>query len=327
MGDLAITDHPANLLDQIVFERNILVARQLGTVTVSNPGDGLADAEAKRAQDRSKSLPSVNCLPSFRVTKLSGKVIGSRSRAGPRLSCYPADRDAPRTDICASIASARAKPRTVFSGSSDFSKRMEASVRSLWRAEVNRTLVAWKLALSKTMRVVVSEIALSAPPMTPASAMGPASSAITRSVSVKIVGLAVQRAQSFPGACQPNVDRVARSACPRSNACIGCGSSAKHVVRDVDDVVDRVQANAFQPRLQPQRGGLDAHVFDQQSAIARTKRVILDPTCTGRLTLRQERQLHRIAQRACSDRRHFARHSDSAPTDPAGASGSCCRFR
>ena len=49
---------------------------------------------------------------------------------------------------------ARARPRTVFSGSCDFSKRMDASVRSFNATEVLRTLAAWKFALSSTMRVV-----------------------------------------------------------------------------------------------------------------------------------------------------------------------------
>ena len=68
----------------------------------------------------------------------------------------------------------------VFTGSCAFSKRMEASVRSLSRDEVLRTLEALKFALSSTIRVVESEIALSAPPMMPAMATGPPGSAITR---------------------------------------------------------------------------------------------------------------------------------------------------
>ena len=68
----------------------------------------------------------------------------------------------------------------MFTGSCDFSKRMEASVRSLSFDDVLRTLAARKLALSKTMLVVDSAMLLSIPPITPAIAMGPAASAITR---------------------------------------------------------------------------------------------------------------------------------------------------
>ncbi len=53
-------------------------------------------------------------------------------------------------------------------------------MRSFSRDEVLRTLEALKFALSSTMRVVASEMALPAPPITPASAMAPSASAITR---------------------------------------------------------------------------------------------------------------------------------------------------
>jgi hypothetical protein len=72
-----------------------------------------------------------------------------------------------------SSSSARASARTVLCGSCDFSKRMEASVRSFSATDVLRTLAALKFALSRTMEVVPSEMALSRPPMTPAMAIGP----------------------------------------------------------------------------------------------------------------------------------------------------------
>jgi hypothetical protein len=64
-----------------------------------------------------------------------------RPRSKPRISC--------------SAAHARG-------GSCAFA-RMDASVRSFTREDVLRMLEALKLALSNTMRVVPSEIALSAP--------------------------------------------------------------------------------------------------------------------------------------------------------------------
>ena len=77
-------------------------------------------------------------------------------------------------------ATARANPRTVFTGSCDFSKRMEASVRSFRAEDVFLTLAGWKHALSKTMRLVDALMALAAPPITPAKAIAPLSSAMTR---------------------------------------------------------------------------------------------------------------------------------------------------
>jgi hypothetical protein len=57
---------------------------------------------------------------------------------------------------------------------------MEASVRSLSLDDVLRMFEAEKHALSRTMRVVRSLIELSRPPITPARAIGPRASAITR---------------------------------------------------------------------------------------------------------------------------------------------------
>ena len=77
---------------------------------------------------------------------------------------------------------ARAKPRTVFTGSCDFSKRMEASVRNFTLVDVLRIDEAWKLALSSSSRVVVAVMDDGPPPMTPARATGPAASAIVAAV-------------------------------------------------------------------------------------------------------------------------------------------------
>ena len=76
---------------------------------------------------------------------------------------------------------------------------MEASVRSLMAAEVLRMEDAWKLALSRTTRVVFSLMALSQPPITPASAMAPAVSAITRLAGVERIFLFVERAEMLAG--------------------------------------------------------------------------------------------------------------------------------
>ena len=128
-------------------------------------------------------------------------------------------------EISRSNSTARASPRTVFTGSCAFSKRMLASVRSLIADDVLRIDDAWKFALSSTTRVVFSLIALSPPPITPASAIAPAASAITRfeASSVYASSLSARnRSPAFAGRTKI-VSPCSRSA---SNACIGCASSA-----------------------------------------------------------------------------------------------------
>ena len=87
-----------------------------------------------------------------------------------RASATPPTLRMPGETSC-SNSMARAMPRTVFAGSCDFSNSMEASVRSLMAEEVLRIDAAWKVALSSTTRLVSGPMALSRPPMTPASAM------------------------------------------------------------------------------------------------------------------------------------------------------------
>ncbi len=99
--------------------------------------------------------------------------IGGRDRRDRPPAGFPAT-------ASGSSSSARARARIVLCGSCAFSNRIDASVRSFSAADVLRTLAAWKFALSRTMEVVVSEIALSRPPITPAIAIGPAASAMTR---------------------------------------------------------------------------------------------------------------------------------------------------
>jgi hypothetical protein len=64
----------------------------------------------------------------------------------------------------------------------------------------------------------------------------------------------------------------------------------------VDDVVDRIQPDRFQPILQPQRRRPDRHVLKHQRAVPRAKIEILDRHLIARVALRQQIQIHRIAQ-------------------------------
>ena len=129
-------------------------------------------------------------------------------------------------ETSSSSSRARSRPRTVFTGSCAFSKRMEASVRSFSREEVLRTLDALKFALSSTMRVVASEIALPAPPMTPASAIAPAAIRDHQIRRIQFVRLAVQRGEAFTRARARRTIISPPWSFSASKACMGWASSA-----------------------------------------------------------------------------------------------------
>ena len=84
---------------------------------------------------------------------------------------------------------------------------------------------AWKFALSSTTRVVLAPIALSPPPITPASAMAPPASAITRLAGSSVYVSSFSARKLSPGFAGRTkiVSPCSRSA---SNACIGWASSA-----------------------------------------------------------------------------------------------------
>ena len=149
---------------------------------------------------------------------------------------------------------------------------MDASVRSFSRDEVLRMLDALKQALSSTMRVVESEMALSAPPITPASAIAPSASAITR-FEGSSRNVSPFSAASFS---------PARAERTKIAAAELVGIEGVHRLRkfrhdeigDVDDIVDRVQADRFQAILQPQRRRLDGDIFKHQRGVARAQQRI-----------------------------------------------------
>ena len=102
---------------------------------------------------------------------------------------------------------------------------MLASVRSLTAELVLRIDEAWKFALSSTTRVVFALMALPPPPITPASAMAPPASAITRldESSVYVSSFSARKlSPGFAGRTKM-VSPCSRSA---SNACMGCANSA-----------------------------------------------------------------------------------------------------
>ena len=215
-----------------------------------------------------------------------GAAIARFSSARP-----PDNADAGR-DLLAAIRWRGPVPRTVLTGSCAFSKRMEASVRSLMAEEVLRTEAAWKLALSRTTRVVLSLMAVSAPPMTPASAMAPAASAITRLAGPRVYSSSFRARKRSPG-CAGRTKMVSPRSRSASKACIGWAISAITIVRHVDDIVDRVQADGGKAALQPQRRRPDGDVFEDQRAVPRAEIQVFDVDADRRRAGRQQAQAGR----------------------------------
>ena len=152
---------------------------------------------------------------------------------------------------------------------------MEASVRSLIADEVLRIDDAWKLALSSTTRVVFPLIALSPPPITPASAIAPAASAITRFDGSSVYASSFSARNASPAFAAPDEDGVAVQQVA-SNACMGCASSAM-----MKFVISTMLLIGFRPiavsrALQPERRRLHGNVLENQRAVSRAKIEILD---------------------------------------------------
>ena len=151
------------------------------------------------------------------------------------------------------------------------------------------------------------------PPITPASAIGPSASAITRFDGLKLVALVVQRVDLLAGARAAHENRrpVQLVGVERVH---GLRQLRQHVVRDVHDVVDRIQSDRFQPVLQPERRRLHGHVLENQRAVSRAQREVFDLDADRGFALRQQIELHRIAQLASvRDRGHLARHAVMSP--------------
>ena len=124
-------------------------------------------------------------------------------------------------------------------------------MRSLMADEVLRTDEAWKFALSSTTRVVFSLMALSPPPITPASAMAPRGVGDHQVRRLERVFLVVQRAEALARLRRADEDRVALQQV-RVERVHRLRQFGHDEVRHVDDVVDRVQPDRGQPVLQPQ---------------------------------------------------------------------------
>ena len=162
--------------------------------------------------------------PSFRASQSRSSEIVGGVLSSAQLSARPPTRRIPGERI-GSSSRARARARRVLTGSCAFSKRMEASVRSFSDEDVRRTLPALKLADSKTMEVVPAEMALSLPPITPAMAMGPEASAMTRFAGEREYVSSLRATIDSPSRAG-RAQMVSPASFARSNACVGWASSA-----------------------------------------------------------------------------------------------------
>jgi hypothetical protein len=174
---------------------------------------------------------------------------------------------------------------------------MEASVRSFSREEVLRTLVALKLALSRTIRVVESEMALRV-----------RDHKIRR---VQRVAFAIQRRDLFSGLGRPNEDGFSVQL-GGIEGVHWLGNFRHHEIGDVDDVVDGVQADGFQSLRKPRGRRLDGYVLKNQRGITRTQFEVLNIDVDGARAIERAR-LHRVNQRLSTDSGDFAGHSVVAP--------------
>ena len=108
------------------------------------------------------------------------------------------------------------------------------------------------------------------PPMTPAIDVGPAASAMrqTSPSSVRVWSSSVTTCSPSVGAAHdepPALDAVEVEGVHR------LAGQQHHVVRDVDDVVDRALAAGHQARLQPRRRRADRHVLERARGEARAE--------------------------------------------------------
>ena len=189
--------------------------------------------------DRSSpTVSAVKPIGSMRST------IVDRSRDSPRTALTRAGRTATVTrsgrfpsattepgrsvaaSCCTNSSASRSSARSAMSGSMPRLKRAEASECRLCRAEVSATDCGSHQAASTMTSVVVSEISVDAPPITPARAIGTSSpSTMTPSAG--------SRARSTPSSvssCSPALTRRTRSCAPRtlsrSKAWVGWPSSS-----------------------------------------------------------------------------------------------------
>ncbi len=255
--------------------RDLLDEVDLAGDVAGAPGrDEEAPSPSRRSRAARGSPPAARPSRRGRSRRSSarGAAGSKRARAARRRRrCRPSSA---RRRARRSAASRARRPPRPPCGSTPFSHRFEASLRSACRSELRRIPTGSKFAASSRTDVVVSATSVSSPPMIPASAIARSPSAITRSsvVSVRSVPSSVRISSAAPGATDDDaaaerveVERVQRAA-----------EREHHVVRHVDDVRDRAHPGGAQPRLQPDRRRADPHVAEAPADVARAALEVVD---------------------------------------------------
>ena len=150
----------------------------------------------------------------------------------------------PSSSGAPSSSANRRMARSMTSGSVPFSKRAEASERSLWRRDDFTMPIGWNQAISSSTSVVASSISVVAPPMIPArptgtsspSQMSRSSGVRRRSTSSRVVSVSPSRADAHPEPGPGDLGQVV--------GVVRLAQLEHDVVRHVDDVVDRPHARA-----------------------------------------------------------------------------------
>ena len=155
-------------------------------------------------------------MPAVRSGRSAASVTVTGAGPGP-ATVTPRSTSAPPSEASSAHARASAGPAT--SGSTPRSNRLDASLGSLCRRMPREIVAGCQCAASSTTSVVSGPISVAAPPMIPASAIGPDSSVTSRS-SGSSVRRTPSRVSSFsPGRARRTV--IGPVSRPRSNACIG----------------------------------------------------------------------------------------------------------
>ena len=224
--------------------------RQLGTATIASLPFSSTPKPSARRIDVCRSTGIVAPRRAFTFSGLRRRLRGPRP--WPVRSTRPG-RTVPPPTFCSRCASRAIAPGPAAT-SAPRSKRCEASVCMASARAPRRTASGSHHAASSATTRVSSEISLDAPPMTPAraSAGSPPRPAMTPTRAGSFRSDAVERRDrlAFPRPAHHQlrarhageVERVARLA-----------RLDHHVVRQVDDVVDRPDAHLLEPVAQPGR--------------------------------------------------------------------------
>ena len=222
--------------------------RQDGTATVTRAASRLCTAKPRRSSEATASsggdVGAAEAGDALEAQR-RGALPGGRAR---RLR---SPRPARRRTVPGSSRVAASTASGISAGSMPRSKRWRASETIWWRRPVSATRIGSNSAHSMKTEVVASSQPVASPPITPAIDCTPAASAIAQSSGVDGVVLAVQRAE-----------RLAAAGAQRQHVA-GQLRHVEHVQRaaeidgeevgDVDQRVDRPQADRGQPVLQPLR--------------------------------------------------------------------------